>query len=323
MAYQYNVNPQPTTGTGPSGTVPGQIALPQPAQDLGAVYPNLSGSTAKTSGDIMSELRGELSPETLDNISNQAASFGVSSGMPLSGLSRSKQLESLGLTTEQLQHQGIGDFLAATPVVSKTQTVSPETEADIASRNALFAAAPSPSAAAGAQETAFNQAFSAAHPYQPPPRAGTTIGGPAVAGQGTRPFTPSAPPPGVVGPFGPGAGTTFGAGGNTGGTTTGGFSTVGGNPFALQPQGDLFGNVGNPSGTFNSGAAESPGYYPYGQNSGAGTTSFTDANGNPIAPPPAGSGNAAPLDDLANVYNVTNQNYTPQNDPWNFQEIND
>jgi len=145
----YNVNPAPTSGQGAFGLVPGQTPLPNPSADLASVYPNLSASTGALSSDIMGELQGQLSPATLNNLHNTAATYGVSSGMPgsnalLGSLPSNLNLESLGINTEQLQHQGIGDFLSGTQGVSGTQTVSPALQAEIASSNATLGAAPSP-----------------------------------------------------------------------------------------------------------------------------------------------------------------------------------
>src|SRR5258705_11321838 len=51
---------------------------------LNQAYPNLTGTNAGLSSALMSELSGQLSPQTQASIADAAASFGVSSGMLLS-----------------------------------------------------------------------------------------------------------------------------------------------------------------------------------------------------------------------------------------------
>lgn len=145
--------PTPPTPTGPS---------------LAAMYPNLSGTNAAASSALMSELQGQLSPETLANIRNSAATYGVTSGMPGGEMSRFRGLRDVGLTTEQLQHQGINDYSSLIPSVSATQTVNPAQGAnlqaganalntEINATNATNAAAPDPASAQTYAQQLFNQ----------------------------------------------------------------------------------------------------------------------------------------------------------------------
>jgi len=118
---------------------------------LNSVYPNLSGTNSAASGALMSELTGHLSPQTLAAINDAAASFGVSSGMPGSGLAMNRYPRDVGLATEDLIHRGIGDYASLVPSVSATQTVSPAQSAslntEINATNAVNAAAPNPASA--------------------------------------------------------------------------------------------------------------------------------------------------------------------------------
>lgn len=173
----YNVNPAPRSGVNAYGMVPGATALPQPFNDLAAVYPNLSGQTAQLSSNIMSELRGELSPETISNIQNNAAAFGVSSGMPGSGLARNFGLRNLGLESQRLQGQGLQDYLAAITGIKNTQTVSPESQIELSQSNAQLAAAPDPMMAAKEQERLFNEYLNTIRQQQT-----TGAGGPSRKG---------------------------------------------------------------------------------------------------------------------------------------------
>lgn len=124
-----------------------QVPMPTPFQNLSSVYPNLSGANAQVSGDILSKLKGQLSPETINAIQDNAARFGVQSGMPGSGLAGNLGLRSLGLQTEALQQQGLQDYGNILPVISGTQTVKPETQFEVNLQNAVNAAAPDPGAA--------------------------------------------------------------------------------------------------------------------------------------------------------------------------------
>lgn len=181
----YNSNPLPQGGQGAYGSVPGAIGVPNPAADLGAQYPGLAKQNPQISNNVLSELSGELSPETLANISRAGASFGVNSGMPLSGASRNRQLEQLGLTTEGVQQQGLADYLSATGGISKTQTVTPELQAEIAGRNAEMASAPNPAAAAAQAQSIFQQELDQLRgPTGNANRSGALLG-PTAPGAGT------------------------------------------------------------------------------------------------------------------------------------------
>lgn len=175
----YNVNPPPQSGVpNPWGLVPGPVGLPNPSQDLSSVFPNLSGVNSQLSNDIMTQLSGQLNPATIANIQDQAAAWGVGSGMPgfnPGSLTGNKALRNLGLNTEQLINQGIGNYNQTIPTVSNTQTVNPALQANIAANNALNAAAPNPQQAAQYAQNLFNQYLAALLAARGGP-AGGTIG---------------------------------------------------------------------------------------------------------------------------------------------------
>jgi len=106
-------------------------------------------------------LSGQLSPQTQAAIADAAASFGVSSGMPGSGLAMNRYPRDIGLASEELMHRGIGDYSSAIPTVSGTQTVNPYQAAglntEIGAMNATNAAAPDPSAAASYAQQLFDR----------------------------------------------------------------------------------------------------------------------------------------------------------------------
>lgn len=148
-SYQYNFNPTPTQGNGAFGLVPGQVAAPQPAQDLAGQVGNLPYLNQSAGNDILAGLNGQLSPGTRKLIQDQSAAYGVASGMPGSGLAQNRTLRDLGLTSEQVQNQALGQLNAYLGQTSQTQTVNPALQAEIASSNANLAAAPNPGEAQG------------------------------------------------------------------------------------------------------------------------------------------------------------------------------
>lgn len=143
------------------------IPMPQPFQDLSGVYPNLSGTNAAVSASILSKLGGNLSPATINAIQDNAARFGVQSGMPGSGLSRNLSLRDLGLTSEQVQQQGIQDYGSIIPAISGTQTVNPATQIALNETNAVNSAAPNPTAANTYAQSLFQKYMNMLNPGKP------------------------------------------------------------------------------------------------------------------------------------------------------------
>lgn len=146
-----------TGGSKAYGSIPGQTNLPNPSADLGKVFPNLSQANTSVSKDILNQLNGELSPDTISNIKDNAASFGVASGLPGSQFSSYRGLRNLGISTQDLQNQGIQNYNATVPTISRTQTVSPETQIALDQNNKVLASAPDPEAAAAEQQRLFDQ----------------------------------------------------------------------------------------------------------------------------------------------------------------------
>lgn len=146
----YNVNPPPRPGsyTDTYGGVPGAIDLPDPFADLERLYPNLSQTNAQASRNILAGLRGELSPETLAGLQDDAARYGITSGMPGSDLSFRRGVTRTAGAREALQNNALQNFLNTQTTMSRTQAVSPELQSQIADRNSVYAAAPVPQTAA-------------------------------------------------------------------------------------------------------------------------------------------------------------------------------
>ena len=152
-----NWNPTPQSGSGAFGAVPGVLTPPNPAGDLGRVVPKLGALNTAASGDILSSLEGTLSPGTEHALQNAAATYGVASGMPRSGLSWNSLYGNIAGASEGQQRQGLGELNSYLSQTSGTQTLSPGLEAEIAGTNASNAAAPNPSASASYAQQLFDQ----------------------------------------------------------------------------------------------------------------------------------------------------------------------
>lgn len=143
-AGTFTATPSPQQGQGTFGLVPGPVGVPNVFGDLSSVYPNLSGTNAAVSGAIASKLAGNISPQTMNALQDAAARFGVSSGMPGSGLQQNQLFGNIAGFTENQIQQGIQDYNSTLPTVSSTQTVNPALQAQIAETNSVNAAAPNP-----------------------------------------------------------------------------------------------------------------------------------------------------------------------------------
>lgn len=81
--------------------------------------PNYQQMVAQSSGNTLSNLKGEIPPDVLALIQQQAAERGVATGSPGSPNSNAAYLRALGLTSLQLQNQGEQNLTGAinrTPV---------------------------------------------------------------------------------------------------------------------------------------------------------------------------------------------------------------
>lgn len=94
---------------------PPSTGVPEPADMSGAlekVMPGFGGLSRGGTDLIGGMLRGELSPQARQNAMDAAATYGVTSGMPGSGLARNITPRSIGLQTEQLQQGGLQNLLS-------------------------------------------------------------------------------------------------------------------------------------------------------------------------------------------------------------------
>jgi len=164
----------------PFGTVPGPIAVPPNtfSQVSGAI-PNFASLTKGTSDVIGSELSGQVSDATMKALENAAATYGVASGMPGSGLQKNSLFANIAGFSEAQQRKGLEDYLGTTSALSRTMT-DPGLAADIASRNANLAAAPDPDLAHQQEVADWLAKFKLAQQYSGP-------GGGTGAFRGGRP----------------------------------------------------------------------------------------------------------------------------------------
>lgn len=146
------------TITGPGGrtaygTVPSSIPVPPNlfAQLSGAV-PRFSSNLTGTGNVISNQLAGNISPGTLNALKTASAQFGVDSGMPGSGLETNELFGNIAGFSEAQQQKGVSNILSEIGTLGPTMT-NPALAAEIAARNAAFAAAPDPKLAA---QEAFN-----------------------------------------------------------------------------------------------------------------------------------------------------------------------
>ena len=153
----YQIAPQPTTYSGAHGGKVGSVGLPDVAGQLNAQLPQNQAMKQKASSNIMSDLSGEINPETIQAIQEATAQWGVNAGIPGAGLAVNRGLRDVGMMSEDLQQRGIKNYNELAGQVSQTQTIRPETQISTSIQNALNRAAPDPQAAAQYAESLFNK----------------------------------------------------------------------------------------------------------------------------------------------------------------------
>lgn len=147
-------------GGNPFGTIPQPIAMPSSLwqQVVGAVpgAGNLAGPVANAIG---TEVSGQLNSNTVKQLEDKAAAYGVNSGMPgmtPGSLALNNLMASMGMTSEGLTQRGIGDYSNFLGTLAGTMT-NPATTADVGEWNSIVQSAPDPAAAAGYQLSLLNR----------------------------------------------------------------------------------------------------------------------------------------------------------------------
>jgi hypothetical protein len=138
-------------GSSSYGSQPGQVQLPSNIyQQIQQQAPGVTGLTSKAVSNIAQEEAGQLPSDVAQNIQDYGAAWGISSGMPGSGIAHNLTLKDLGLTSLQEQQQGFGNYLNFLGGFGATQTPQ-QLGYESNLQNVMNAAAPNPSAVAGAE----------------------------------------------------------------------------------------------------------------------------------------------------------------------------
>lgn len=141
------------------GKIPNPTATPRSLyEEAQAADPALTALGTKSTGVINSQLSGTLSPETIKTLQDNAATFGVANGMPGSGLQQNRGLRDLGLSVEQMQNQGLGNYQNALKSLSSMQ-LDPSLVSGLNTYNNQLAAAPDPAAAAAQEEALYQSHY--------------------------------------------------------------------------------------------------------------------------------------------------------------------
>ena len=193
----FSLNPTPTQGSDTTfGMVPGAIGIPPSVWQQEQQIPGVSAATTAETGNINSELAGQLSPGTTENLEDSAAARGLSLGQGgNTGLVDETLLKTLGLTQEELQQAGstnLNSFLSTSGGMQTSQDLA----ATIASSNATNAAAANPTLAAW-EAVALGSGKGGGGGYSPT-SSGTDIYGNSIGG-GTSSGASSSLPQGALG----------------------------------------------------------------------------------------------------------------------------
>ncbi len=183
-AYATDTTTQTTGGT--SEMVGTDIAA-----ELRKNLPMYNDLLMKDVGNIYANLGGQVAPDVISLLQQQAAERGIATGMPGAGSINAGYLRALGLTSLQLQQLGNQQLTAAmarTPIqqrqtTTQTGTTTGTTQRDLGPERAVYAAAPNPKAAA---EQAMANAIAGM-------KAGQNLAGGAgtsIAPSPTRPASP-------------------------------------------------------------------------------------------------------------------------------------
>lgn len=157
-----NLNPQPQTGAGAYGAVPGVLGLPTNIySQVNTANPGLNVTGNNAANVISDQVKGVVIPDVQNLIQNKAASLGVSggtgggTGAPGSFISNN-WLASLGRTSMDVQNEGVNNYLKFLTGVGGTMT-DPNLAFTTEQQNSINAAAPTPSAAAQQEKDDFDR----------------------------------------------------------------------------------------------------------------------------------------------------------------------
>ncbi len=132
-------------GVGAFGSVPMQIGVPPSTyQQAVATNPQLAANSQDASSFINSELLGQLSPATMAQLQDNAASWNAGSGLGFgSGIGKDSWDTSRLLATIGYQQHGLGDLQNYQSGLEAGMT-NPALAAQIAAQNSIWASSPDP-----------------------------------------------------------------------------------------------------------------------------------------------------------------------------------
>lgn len=113
-----------------------------------ANLPNYQAMLGQDVSNIQANLAGQVSPDVLAQIGQRAAERGIATGAPGSPNANAAYLRALGLNSQQLQQLGNQQLTAAMQRTPIQQTQLGTSTADLAAQQAVYNAAPDPTAAA-------------------------------------------------------------------------------------------------------------------------------------------------------------------------------
>lgn len=125
------------------GTRPGALAPPTMFQEAQKFDPAAQSQTDAASRYVTNMESGLLPPDVMRSIKNAGATWGVSSGMPGSGMATDVSLESLGLNSLEAEQQGFNDYMKFLGFGASMEDPS-TTQTQIALQNSMFKNAPDP-----------------------------------------------------------------------------------------------------------------------------------------------------------------------------------
>jgi hypothetical protein len=151
----------------PVSTAPGAVSG---AMTLGnqaySQLPGYSSSLGNIGSSIQAETGGQLPPDVIRQLQQQAAERGIATGTGGSANNNAAYLRALGLTSLDLTRQGQDALLKQLPALPGSQIsqnpnfyVDPRLAQDTATSNAIYRSAPDPRAAAQAAMAAANAGF--------------------------------------------------------------------------------------------------------------------------------------------------------------------
>jgi hypothetical protein len=120
----------------------------QTGTDVQANYvknlPNYMNMVGADVGNIQNNLAGTLAPDVIQQLQQQGAERGISTGAPGSDNSNAAYLRALGLTSLQLQQLGHSQLTEAMQRTPVQQTQMGSATRDLGEERAIYAAAPQP-----------------------------------------------------------------------------------------------------------------------------------------------------------------------------------